>query len=81
MPVVIWNAVEMTTSIICACLPMMPKLFRQLLHRNNSGSNMASASEPTNNLQKRAWYRKLGRKGSSTEVQLIEHSTSQTSSL
>ncbi|KAL4928318.1 uncharacterized protein BDV17DRAFT_291806 [Aspergillus undulatus] len=78
MPVVVWNAVELSASIICACLPMLPKLFRSLLHRKNPESD----STGINSLQNRTWYRKLGKKGpSSIEVRLVDRSTSQTSSL
>ncbi|KAL4785499.1 hypothetical protein BJX76DRAFT_356054 [Aspergillus varians] len=82
MPVVVWNAIEMTTGIICACLPMMPKLFRQLLGRDkNPGSETTHASTPTSSLQKWSWYKKLGKSGfSSADIQLIEHSGSRSSS-
>ncbi|KAL3469686.1 hypothetical protein BJX99DRAFT_251807 [Aspergillus californicus] len=44
IPVTTWNAVEVTTGIICACLPMMPALFRRLLNHKNRIDSDTTAS-------------------------------------
>ncbi|KAL4865153.1 hypothetical protein BDV12DRAFT_175109 [Aspergillus spectabilis] len=79
VPVVYWNAVEVNTGIICACLPMMPRVFRDLFRRKDTQTDSTAVSNQTRGTSR--WVGKM-RSSSTFEIRLLDQvSTSRTSSL
>lgn len=50
--VAIWNVVEMAVGIICACLPMVPPLYRDLFGSNSKMNSRITSERTTNSSQR-----------------------------